>query len=299
MATGFTAQRDDGTPLFDASLICYGLRESGYLVEKTRWTRYYLKSAQLDPSDASNYAETGAVDPLMGFTVTGAIAPIVFINGQGISAGSSFANGETTFYFAGATSTTKFFYFDTMRNEGLSTGFKTFKDDAANTLTFNSAMVPLNIIATHLCPPPSSELPGWPGVRTYAISGGTNRNRRYHRAFGSTTAVAACFMESSFFAMASGNLAACATFSRNFATGMQDGTPGIGYSPRRGASGAGMDGVYGGAGGIYWSTIDATHSPDIINNTYGVTGYWGVPTDRYPLALVINIDNLPFPYTSS
>lgn len=301
MATGFFAQTDAGEQLFDVNNIVYGLRQSGYMTLVDSWYRWYYRSANLDPNNPSSYAKTAACDKIYGFSVTGAVAPIVFINGVGVFVGAKYVNGVTTFYYMGANANTKFFYFDTMRDEGPIAGMKVFKDDAARTVVFNSAQVPMNIVGAYNAPAPSPPFNGGalpPNWRANIFNGGS---LVYYRNT-ANSADAALLMCRLFVSLPAGNYAVNTTFSRAFSMGKQDTNsppkPG-GQVPTADSNTQGLDGAYGAANGFWWTTCDVPYGYLYWNTTYGVTGFWDVPTDRYPQALVIKIDDLPFPYSSS
>lgn len=296
MAAGFIAQTDAGELLFDVNNIVYGLRRSGFMSLVASWYRYDYRSANLNPNDPSSYARTAAFDRIYGFSVTGVIAPIVFINGVGVYVGSSTVSGVTTFFFMGANASTRFYYYDTMRNNGASAGMKVFKDDAANTLVFNSEQIPLDIVGAYTAPLPPSPVPGaTPSDYVFNVFNGGSilfyRNT-------TNTADAALLMCRSFVSLPTGNYAVSTSFSRSFVQGIMDSGPSTlpGYNPARTGSMVGMDGAYGAANGFWWTTCDSPYAYMNWNTNYGSGGFYNIPTNRLPQALVIRIDSLPFPY---
>lgn len=293
----FQAYKEDGSILFDTKYITYGLRRSGYLSLVSILPRYEIRSVQLDPNDPSSYYLTAPIDPIFGFSVTGAVAPAVFIEGSGVYIGSSYENGVTTFMFICAGPNTKFFYFDTMRDFPISAGLKTYADDAANSLTFNSVMVPLDIDYSGTFPPPSAEVPGWPGTVTSPFVGST---AAWSRPSG-MTAYTSYYTMKLYQPVGPGTYAALTTFSRGYQMGRQDsmGTP-VEAGADRGlaftyASSA-IDGAFGGPGGFYFMCCDAPRAP-MNFSIYGAGGFINVPRDRLPNALVVRSDTLPFPYS--
>ncbi|MNE79212.1 hypothetical protein D3C80_1756770 [compost metagenome] len=102
-----------------------------------------------------------------------------------------------------------------------------------------------------------------------------------------------------FIAVGSGEFAASTTFSRSFGQGSMDNmsSPGTSGSPfpARGAMQAHMDGAYGATGGIYFMACDAARTT-MLYSTTAAGSYFDIPTDRYPQALVIKTDDLPFPF---
>ncbi|EKT4528862.1 hypothetical protein QEM33_001418 [Pseudomonas putida] len=289
MSAGLKVYKENGQLLFDTEKITYGLLKSGYLSFQVNWPRLYHRSAQLPPNEGSSYAESSITDAVHGFSVTGAVAPIVFITGSGISCGSSKSGDTTTFYFIGASPSTKFYYFDTMRGTLTGAGLKCYDESGA--LTFNSLQYPLNIVDTISAPPPPPPMTV-NGVTVYGVPfvGATKAATRFINS-GPYYCVASVFI-----AVGSGEFAASTTFSRSFGQGAMENmsAPGSPF-PARSSMQAHMDGAYGAAGGIYFMACDAARTTMLLSNT-ATTTYFDIPTDRYPQALVIKTDNLPFPF---
>lgn len=290
MSAGLKVYKEDGSLLFDTEKITYGLLKSGNLAYLLNWPRLSYRSANLPPNEGSSYSESSTSDAIHGFSVEGAIAPIVFIVGSGISCGSSRAGNTKTFYYIGASPSTKFYYFDTMRNTLSGAGLKCYSEDG--TLTFNSLQYPLNIVATVRAPaPPAPVIAN--GIANYAVP------------FVGATRLATRFINSGpyycvsrvFIAVGSGEFATSTTFSRSFGQGMMDGmsSPGNPF-PAYAAQQAHMDGAYGANGGIYFMSCDAARTTMYWGAPVTYNHYYGIPTDRYPEALVIRTDNLPFPF---
>lgn len=281
--------KEDGSLLFDTDKITYGLLKSGYLTFQVNWPRLVYRSANLPPNEGSSYSESSLTDAIHGFSVTGAIAPIVFIVGSGISCGSSRLGDTTTFYYIGASPSTKFYYFDTMRNTLSGAGLKCY--DESGTLTFNSLQYPLNIVATISAPAPPPTI--WNGVANYSVP------------FAGATKLATRFINSGpyyclsriFIPVGSGEFAASTTFSRSFGQGRMDGmsAPGSPF-PATVYQQAHMDGAYGASGGIYFMACDAARTTMYDGAPVTYNYFYDIPTDRYPEALVIKTDNLPFPF---
>lgn len=289
MSAGLKVYKENGQLLFDTEKITYGLLKSGYLSFQVNWPRLYHRSAQLPPNEGSSYAESSITDAVHGFSVTGAVAPIVFITGSGISCGSSKSGDTTTFYFIGASPSTKFYYFDTMRNTLNGAGLKCY--DESGVLTFNSLQYPLNIVARINAPPPPTPTV-INGIAMYGVpfAGATKQATRFISS-GPYYCVARIFI-----AIGSGEFAASTTFSRSFGQGIMDNmsSPGNPF-PAYGSMQAHMDGAYGAAGGIYFMACDAARTT-MLYSTTAANSYFDIPTDRYPQALVIKTDNLPFPF---
>ncbi|MNZ88696.1 hypothetical protein D3C78_1075940 [compost metagenome] len=289
MSAGLKVYRENGQLLFDTEKITYGLLKSGYLSFQLNWPRLDHRSAQLPPNEGSSWMESSFADAIHGFSVTGAVAPIVFITGTGISCGSSKSGDTTTFYFIGASPSTKFYYFDTMRNTLNGAGLKCYDETGA--LTFNSLQYPLNIVDTISAPAPPAPT-YYNGQALYAVP------------FAGASKVATRFINSGlyycvarvFIAVGSGEYAASTTFSRSLGQGAMDNMSSPGEPFPAGAyMQANMDGAYGAAGGIYFMACDAARTT-MLQSTTATRNYFDIPTDRYPQALVIKTDDLPFPF---
>ncbi|WP_145186148.1 hypothetical protein [Pseudomonas sp. URMO17WK12:I11] len=288
MSARFVALREDTSQLFDTRYIAYGLRKSGYLQQVGSWPRLYLRSIQLDPSNPSNYSETSQTDILFGFAVEGAVAPIVFINGSGISCGSSKVGNITTFFFMLASASTKFYYFDTMRDSGPINGLKCWNE--ANVLTFNSSQVPLNIIANVAAPPPGNPLASGYGV---VYQGGSNSWDRPSGVSGYYVS----WTSRVFMPIGAGEFAASIIYSRTMGQGKRERSPSPdpGLSPAIVNLMACMDGCFGSSGGITFVAADAARTTMYQSNAY-VNTYFDIPAGVLPNALVIRSSDYPFPY---
>ncbi|MFD2641874.1 hypothetical protein [Pseudomonas japonica] len=293
MSAALKVYKEDGSLLFDTEKITYGLLKSGYLIYQLSWPRLSYRSAQLPPNDPGSYAESSTVDAIHGFSVAGAVAPIVFISGSGISCGSSKEGDITTFYFIGASPSTKYFYFDTMRNVLSGAGLKCYSESGS--LTFNSLQCPLNIVARVAAPPPPPpNIIG--GYASYVVP------------FAGATRLATRFIDSGlyycvsrvFIPVGMGEFATSTTFSRSFGQGFMGSmsVPGPGVFPAGAMQQAHMDGAYGASGGIYFMSCDAARTTMFWGTQapYMSNSYFNIPTDKYPEALVIRVDNLPFPF---
>lgn len=295
----FAAYKEDGTQMFDAQFISYGLRRSGFMTLINTLPRYRFRSPGLDPNDPGSYAQTAPMDPVYGFSVAGVVAPIVFIEGIGRFAGTSFDNGVTTFMYSLANENTKFFYFDTMRDFVIGAGLKTFRDTPGNELTFNSAMVPLDIDHSISYPLPGPAYPA--GSTFYAQPLGPTGLKSWIRPTGNPSH-ASCMAIKVNIDLGPYTYAAVSSFGRVWGQGRQDNmsTP-IDPGAERGealvASMSASDGVFGRQGGITIIAADAVRTSMNGWNTYGAGVYWDVPIDRIPTALVIRSDVLPFPYS--
>lgn len=286
MTTGFISYKPDGSVLYDTSKVSYGLLKSGYLSLQTYWPRLDLRSVQLDPSDPANWTESSTTEPVLGFSVTGAVAPIVFITGSGSPCGSSKVGDVTTFFYIAASTSTKFFYFDTMRDTGPVTGMKCYRDDG--TLTFNSSQRPLNIVATVVPPEPSPiTIPGTTyrgspyvgSTRFYGPvypGGPENVINRVRVPLGSAEEFAAYVN----FTRTAGLGPLTSPYIYPFLTAVQEGAYG----------------VSGGVEFMFCMSARTTLLPQQRAPAQSANAYFDVPTDRYPVALVIRTSGYPFPY---
>lgn len=291
MAGKFEAYKADGTLLFDTDYICYGLVKSAYLQLIERWPQKYLRSAQLPPGDDSSWAEDAVPgEPMFGITVSGAMSPIVFIVGDGARCGEVVSGSSRTILYVGATASTKAYVFDLMRDSGPVTGFKCFRQ-ADGALTFNSAQPPLNIIAAVGAPPlnPGFDTPQFPAQRGTPYSGGSNS---YPEPLLSTDYPQ--IKGYGFVPVASGELAACLTFSRSCGAvyGYNVGYPGTGgrnfvFGAQEGAGGA-----IGGVSFMFCRTAATTRTLFANQGSF----WFDIPTDRNPVALVIQATTYPFPF---
>ena len=289
----FQSWDDAGNLLFNTNNMTYGLVASGNLSRINNWYRWSLRSAQLDPNNPANYTQIGPYDAVFGFSVVNSIAPIAFINGEGMYAGSQRSGNVTTFYYIFSSANTRIYIFDVMRDIPIAAGMKCYADDAANTCTFNSAQVPLNIVAVHQCPPPSP--PTSNNYYPMPISGGS---KRYERLLPNNEYTSYMVVRCPI-AIGANNYAVATTFSRSMSMGRHDSFSPLGglnlaYSNYMGA----FDGCWGTAGGIVWAVTDAARTQMIPASTAIPNGYANIPQDRYPQALVVSIDNLPIPYSA-
>lgn len=282
----------NGEILFDTALISYGLVKSGNMVFQTYWTRKHLRSAQLDPNDGANWTTSVSTsdpqaDPLHGFTVSNAVSPIVFIVGSGCLQGTARTGNTLTFYYANASTNTKFYCFDLMQDNIPGRPYlKTYTE--AGVITFNSLQPPLNVIAAIQAPGPGS-LDQY-GRYSTVYAGGTNSVRSVAGA--SSRARVDSKID---IAIGAGvEYAAYLPWSRSCTVWdlLSDPTYTLWLY-------AGAEGAYGRTGGISFLMGAAAATTESNPSNQGVTlgaTYTSLPTDRYPVALVIRTENLPFPY---
>lgn len=289
--SGLNAYKDTGEILFDTNLISYGLVKSGYMVYLNSWIRKYLRSAQLDPNDGSNWSETYAVydtgtgDQMYGFTVYNTISPIVFITGSGTLNGTQVSGNAITFFYSNASANTKFYCFDLMAdNFPGSTYLKTW--DTNGRITFNSLQPPLNVIAAIQAPGPGTL--NQFGRYTTCYAGGYNVRRENGQ--GAANAKLDSIVD---IALGAAEYAAYLPWNRSVNIADLFGGnafPHVNYG--------GLEGAYGRYGGISFM-FGASGG---TTQTYPSTQGYGLPCsfaqlpDLYPIALVINTAGLIFPY---
>lgn len=286
------AYKDNGQILFDTNLICYGLVKSGYMAYQQSWTRRLLLSSQLDPNNGANYSAVNAStnydagDNLWGFTVYNFTSPITFITGSGCLVGTQISGNGITFLYTNASTSTKFYCFDLMANNiGGSPHLKTY--DSSGRITFNSLQPPLNVIGAVQAPGP----PAVDGYGRYPVTyngGYTSRRRSSYNWAGVDSIID--------IGLSSYEYAAFLPWSRTatcFDTAPN--SPSSGPITVYGSS----EGAYGRWGGISF-IMGATAGTSQITpggSQYTVPASWsGLPTDRYPTALLIIGTSYPFPY---
>jgi hypothetical protein len=277
----------DGALLFDTDKITYGLVKSGYLAYSSSWTRRLLKSAQLDPTDGANWtASTSVNDPsrydqMWSFTVTNAKSPIVFIVGSGCLNGSTTSGSSITYHYSNASASTKFYCFDLMADNIVGSPYlKTY--NSSGQITFNSLQPPLNVIGTYQPPGPTAPSGAY-GVQL-AYTGGYAAERM-------TTVDPQTVKQDCRFdvALTAGiEYAVYLPWSRGASTVDTHSSSPCRYAVIEGAYGrvGGISFLFGASGG---TTVQSGVAP-------APGGWYNVPTDRYPVALIITTANLPFPF---
>lgn len=279
MPVGFQAFKEDGSLLFDIDRISYGLLKSGYLSLVDRWGRYYLRSANLPPTDESSWTYRDLLDPICGISVANSVSPIVFLVGDGTPCGESISGNVRTLYFSGATPNTKAFVFDLMRDVGERSGMECY--DAAGRISFTTGMPPLNIVATVDPPPIGPVYPGLPNEQINGpvyVGGHTEESRPWGTSdYLWTKGVGVV-------SVLSGELAACLTFSRS--AGMQQGFYQLGVA----------EGCGGSNGQVRFYFCPAVATTSVFIGGSGGNAWFDVPRDRAPQALVIRATDYPFPF---
>jgi hypothetical protein len=283
MPTGFQAFKEDGSLLFDADLIQYGLIKSGYLTQTEWWYWWHYRSEGLDPNDPNSWArETIGHSPIWTISVDGATAPICFLAGDNVSVGSSKSGTTTTFYFASVRNNPKVYIFDLMQDLGGRTGMQIF--NASGTLTFTTDMPGLNIINTITAPAPTGGT-SWNGNVYYASvygSGSTNEKISYYV---SQSREQGRNWDHSYSPVQDKNgadeVAVRLTFSRAFG------------HVNRGSSVSAMDGCTGGTSPRFMAVMSAT---SLNGFTTEGPAWVDIPTSRYPVMQMIDTSHYPFPF---
>lgn len=284
--------KNDGSLLFDTNYITYGLVKSGWMTYIHSWTRKILRSANLDPNEGSNWTTTTAQastsfgDQIHGFTVSNVSSPIVFITGSGCLVGSSVTGSTYTFYYTNADTNTRYYCFDLMANNIAGSPYlKTY--DTSGRITFNSLQPPLNVLAAIQAPAPGA-IDRFGRYET-CYYGGYNVQRE------AQAGQAAPKLDSRVnVPLAGEEYAAYLPWSRSCGISDMWGNnafPHVAYS--------GSEGCYGYNGGItfmFGATGGTTQSYPSTQGWALPASFYSIPTDRYPVALVIRTSSYPMPY---
>lgn len=295
--SNLTAYKDTGEILFDTNLISYGLIKSGYMVYLESWIRREYLQNNEDPNNGNNWSpvqihyDPTHTDTLHGFTVWGWISPICFITGPGCLNGTRInGDGSMTFLYSNAGTSTKFYCFDLMAdNLSGSTFLKTW--DTAGRITFNSLQPPLNVITSYQAPGPGAvDQYGRPKT-TYA-GGYTQSEPELGPASPWRRKRATSRVD---IALSAVEYAVYLPWSRSVTFNDFNNFNGFFNASQYG----GQEGAYGRFGGIsfLFGASAGTNNATINSSGYSAgISFSNLPTDRYPVALVIHTDNLIFPY---
>lgn len=284
-------KKPDGSLLYDTGNISYGLVKSGYLTFNSNWRRWTLRAINLDPNLASSWKESGVPgDDQHGFTVDNPQSPIVFLVGRGTATGVTVSGSTKTYLYSGASTATKYYCFDFMRNDSLPAPWLKTRSEDSGQITFNSNQNPMNVVASIRAPDPGPlDRFGRP-VFTYV--GGRNERIAFFSRAGSAIA----------HSLVDVNLDAGTEYAAFLPWNRSCGI--IDASPSSDGGGAPMvygmtEGAFGRIGGIsfffappgrttedYWPT----------SNTGTGYSYINLPINRFPSALVIKTAGLPFPF---
>lgn len=284
-------KKADGTLLYDTGNISYGLVKSGYLSYNSNWRRWSLRAINLDPNLASSWRESGVPgDDQYSFTIDSPQAPIVFLVGRGTATGVTVSGSTKTYLYAGASTATKYYCFDLMRNDSLPAPWLKTRSEDSGQITFNSNQNPMNVVASIRAPDPGPLDQFGRPVFTYM--GGRNERIAFFSRAGSAIA----------HSLVDVNLDAGTEYAAFLPWNRSCGI--IDASPSSDGGGAPMvygmtEGAFGRIGGIsfffappgrttedYWPT----------SNTGTGYSYINLPINRFPSALVIKTAGLPFPF---
>lgn len=291
------AYRDNGVILFDTNLISYGLIKSGYLQYSQSWTRRELSSVNLDPNNGANYTPVQILnnstytDGLWAFTVYDSVSPIIFITGPGTLNGTNVSGNAKTFLYSNATNSTKFYCFDLMSNNIAGSPYlKTY--DTTGRITFNSLQPPINIIGAVQAPAPGALDMFGRYTTTYVNGYNTKQSElgpaspyRRPRAYSTVDIALSPGLE----------YAVNLPFSRSCTINDLFSFNGIDSSTQYGM----QEGAYGRVGGISFMFGPSAGTSQSPLNTSGQAlpcSFINIPTDRYPIALLINTASYPFPF---
>ncbi len=288
-------KKPSGEILFDTDKITYGLVKSGNMQFIQGWTRRYLRSAGLNPTNGANWtisvvrSDTSDGDGLWGFTVNNARSPIVFIHGSGCLNGTIKSGSSLTFLYSNASTSTRFYCFDLMSDSLQGSPYlKTYRE-SDGVITFNSLQPPLNIVSAISAPPPSPiyQAPNWRGwtydggrleVRQQAaVIGGIRYQRQKDCIFDYPLSAGVLYATYLPWSRGASLVDVWSTDQESYAV---------------------IEGAYGRVGGIsfiFGASAGTTSSRPPVGPT-APSGYADVPTDRYPIALSIDATNLPFPF---
>lgn len=283
---GLIVRKPDGTALFDTQYITHGLVKSAYLVADERWYRYYLRAINVDPDKGSSYNQGSgntSGEVMYSITVFNAVNPICFIVGKGQLAGSYRSGNTIKFFYNGGDQNTKAYVFDLMSDNvpGNKPWLKTRRADGS--ISFNSLQTPLNVLYSIQTPAPANldRYNRWQdpiaGGSWQAIQSWDNgKSPIWH--YVSNVALTAGVEYAVFLNYA--------RLCRSWWT--QPSLLIVGMS----------EGAYGRVGGISFMFGTAAATTEIAGNSnQSITPtIEQLATDRYPTALVIRTDNLPFPF---
>ncbi|WP_426201020.1 hypothetical protein [Pseudomonas sp. TWP3-1] len=288
--------KDTGELLFDTDLISYGLIKSGYLAYSQSWTRRMLRSIHLDPNNGANWFPVVVTvnesydDRLHGFTVANAICPVVFLVGPGTLSGTSRSGNTMTFLYANAETSTRFYCFDLMAdNIPGSPYLKTW--DPTGRITFNSLQPPMNVVAAIQAPGPGA-LDFFGRYKTCYANG---YNQSVSRPISSRNNYSNLHSKVNIPLSPGVEYAAYLPWSRG--VGINDLFPYNGYDNF--SQYGGNEGAYGYVGGIsfmFGVAPGTTSAGPSVANQVVPCSFFNLPTDRYPVALVIQTSSYPFPY---
>lgn len=290
------AYKENGVLLFDTNLICYGLVKSGYLQYSQSWSRRQLRSNNLDPNNGGNYTPVSVTydsthtDGLWSFTIYNQISPIVFITGSGTLNGTSISGNSITFFYSNASNSTKFYCFDLMANNIAGSPYlKTY--DTSGRITFNSLQPPLNVIGAIQAPAPGP-LDRFGRYTTCYQNGYNARQAELGPASPNRKPRAYSIVD---IALGATEYAVNLPFSRSCTINDLFSFNGFDSSTQYGMQ-EGAYGRYGGISFMFGPSAGTSQAPLFTSGQALPCSFVNIPTDRYPVALLISTANYPFPY---
>lgn len=286
-------QNEAGELLFDTRKITYGMVKSGFMVSLGYWNRRYFKGGNVDPAIGANWtpstymdAPTTGNDAIHGFTIPRARSPIAFITGGGaLNSLSMNPDGSATFFYTGASTSSKFYCFDLMADDVPGGPFlKTRKEDGS--ITFNSLQPPLNVYTT-LTPPPPQLPQGQTGGWYLPYTGGSGVFVR------NPFQGAVTYRFYYTVPLPGGEYAASLPWTRGAQVRAE-----YQQNQSKGFHGV-VEGAFGVSGGVTFCFVEAGGTPyEFGNDPQRIPGtfYTGFTVDPKPTAMVISTASLPFPY---
>lgn len=296
---GLQAFKEDGSLLFDTQFITYGLLKSGPLRTVDVWSRYRLRSLELNPNDESSWTPYNPHSLITGIDITGAQSPIVFTTGDAVRIGEYVSGSTRTLLFWTADQNCKAYVFDLMRDRGGKTGMQAF--DQFGTLTFTTDMPPLNIFASINPPPLDAIIPGtgnlqFPNQQYQVYAGGTIEER--FNPWNNTAYYPELKGVGQVHSGHNGEVAAYLTFSR--AGGVIWRSGGSFVVNGQGGSQGYVHGTTEGVGGTSNGFVRFFMTPGPTGTTTQFTSnnntWFDIPRDRAPSALVIRTSEYPYPF---
>lgn len=149
---------DTNETIIDTNYIHYGLLASGSPSSREVWYGKILRGINSPPDKASSWVNSGTyTDNIYAFTASSCVAPIIYVVGQCFLEGVEVSGASFTWLFSGVVGTVKVYVFDHMRAGG--SGPVLRASDTVGNVTFNSRMVPLNVLGTVSAPANRTDLP--------------------------------------------------------------------------------------------------------------------------------------------
>lgn len=270
----FRLNTAEGVNIIDSNYITYGLVRSGYLQPYATW----------DVAGGSGGVSEGwgVAVPVHVARIEGAVAPVVFTVGRSLFISINRHGNDWEFLYIAASTTTRFYAFDGMREANTDpVRFRLWNEQGQ--CTFNSRQWPLAIDRAIQVPPPP------------AIQGSSGYGDRPYRegALGAWTQAL----------QPQRTYAANLPFNRGATlfTGTYHGADHVGLA----AAGGGtfrvkaIEGAYGGKGGVTaFFYFDPFTWPLIEEIDTSRFEHWaGMYVARLPIISVVDVTDLPFPFT--